>query len=141
MLPGKFNRRALATAASVAALLALSGASAADQEPARKIAASKFDLTPESMPKLFALVRPQETEWRHLQIQWITDVVAVRKQAAKDDKPIVVLYTEVDPTVHDLPPERRRPRSFVHAYLFKDREEFYWDPDKWLDDWKKRRPK
>lgn len=48
---------------------------------------------------------------------------------------------EVDQTTHDLPPERRRPRSFVHAYLFKEREEFYWDPDKWLEDWKRRQPK
>jgi len=45
------------------------------------------------MSKLFALVRPQETEWRHLKVQWLTDVVAARKQAAKEDKPIVVLYT------------------------------------------------
>ena len=37
--------------------------------------------------------RPQSTEWRHLQVQWITDVVAARKQAAKEDKPMVVLYT------------------------------------------------
>ena len=29
----------------------------------------------------------------------------------------------------------------MHAYTFKEREEFYWDPDKWLDDWKKRQPK
>ena len=48
---------------------------------------------------------------------------------------------EVDQTAYDLPPERRRPRSFMHAYTFKDREEFYWDPDKWLDDWKRRQPK
>ena len=48
---------------------------------------------------------------------------------------------EIDPTAYDLPPERRRPRSFMHAYMFKEREEFYWDPDKWLEDWKKRQPK
>ncbi len=30
------------------------------------------------------------------------------------------------------------PRSFVHAYIFRDREHFYWDPEKWEDDWKKR---
>ena len=92
MLP-TFKWRALATAAGVAVVLALQGAGAADKEPARKVAASKLDLTPESMPKLFALVRPQANEWRHLQVQWITDVVAARKQAAKEDKPIVVLYT------------------------------------------------
>ena len=77
----------------VAALLAPTG-SAADKEPTRKAApASKLDLTPENAPELFALVRPQPTEWRHLQVQWMTDVVAARRQAAKDDKPIVVLYT------------------------------------------------
>src|SRR5262249_46614131 len=36
---------------------------------------------------------------------------------------------EIDPTAYDLPAERRRPRSFIHAYIFKDREEHYWDPD------------
>jgi hypothetical protein len=40
-----------------------------------------------------------------------------------------------------LAPERRRPRSFIHAYIFKVREEHYWDPDKWLEEWKKRRKK
>jgi len=45
---------------------------------------------------------------------------------------------ELDPTAYDLPPERRRPRSFMHSYIFKEREEHYWDPDKWLEDWKKR---
>lgn len=48
---------------------------------------------------------------------------------------------EVDDTAYDLPPERRRPRSFVHAYTFRDREPFYWDPDLWLADWKKRQRK
>ena len=60
---------------------------------AEKTAPSKFDLSPESMPGLFALIRPQETEWRHLQVQWMTDVVAARRQAAKEDRPLVVLYT------------------------------------------------
>ena len=91
MLP-KFKWLALA-AAGVAGLLALQGAGAADKEPAKKATASKLDLTPESFPKLFALVRPQATEWRHLQVQWLTDVVAARRLAAKDDKPLVVLHT------------------------------------------------
>lgn len=68
-------------------------ARADDKEPARKPTASKLDLSPQSMPGLLALVRPQETEWRHLQVQWMTDVVAARKLAMKDDKPIVILYT------------------------------------------------
>jgi hypothetical protein len=45
---------------------------------------------------------------------------------------------ELDQTAYDLPPERRRPRSFIHAYIFNNREQFYWDPDKWAEDWRKR---
>ncbi|MCI0456564.1 MAG: hypothetical protein L0Z62_06245 [Gemmataceae bacterium] len=48
---------------------------------------------------------------------------------------------EVDSTAYELPPERRRPRSFMHAYIFRASEEHYWDPDRWLEDWKKRQPK
>ena len=92
MFSCNFKWPALATVAGFA-LLAVPTARAADKEPPRKPAASKLDLTPESMPKLFALVRPQATEWRHLQVQWITDVTAARKRAAKEDKPLVVLYT------------------------------------------------
>jgi hypothetical protein len=83
----KFRRSALVAVAGVAALVALP-AGAAD-----KPAASKLDLTPESASKLHALVRPQQSEWRHLRVRWLTDVIAARKQAAKEDKPIVVLYT------------------------------------------------
>ena len=77
---------ALATIAGVAALLAFQNARDVDKEPANKAHASKLDLTPESMPKLFALVRPQATEWRHLKVQWMTEVVAARKL-------IVICYT------------------------------------------------
>lgn len=45
---------------------------------------------------------------------------------------------ELDQTAYQVPPERRRPRSFIHAYLFNGREQFYWDPAKWEEDWKKR---
>ena len=48
---------------------------------------------------------------------------------------------ELDTSAYDLPAERRRPRSFVHAYIFREREEFYWDPERWLADWQKRQPK
>lgn len=48
---------------------------------------------------------------------------------------------ELDQTAYDLPAERRRPRSFIHAYIFQNREAFYWDPDLWLEDWKKRQKK
>src|SRR5262245_56459023 len=78
---------------AIVTLLAPHGVSAADKDPARKSATSKLDLTPESMPELFALVRPHETEWRHLKVEWLTDVTAARRKAAKEDKPIVVLYT------------------------------------------------
>lgn len=54
---------------------------------------SKDDLTPESFARIHALVRPQEHEWRHLRVQWITDVIAARRKAAEEDKPLVVLYT------------------------------------------------
>jgi hypothetical protein len=48
---------------------------------------------------------------------------------------------ELDESAYRVPAERRRPRSFVHAYIFKDREEFYWNPDRWEEDWKKRQPR
>jgi hypothetical protein len=55
--------------------------------------ASKLDLTPGRLPEMLALVRPRESEWRHLQVRWLTDVVAARKRAAAEDKPIVICYT------------------------------------------------
>jgi hypothetical protein len=54
--------------------------------------ASKNDLTPETFPTLHALIKPQEQEWRHLRVHWITDPVAALKKAAEEDKPIVFLY-------------------------------------------------
>jgi hypothetical protein len=54
---------------------------------------SKIDLTPQSFPRLHSLIRPQDHEWRHLNVHWFTDVVAARKRAADEDKPIVVIYT------------------------------------------------
>jgi hypothetical protein len=54
---------------------------------------SKGDLTPQSFAKLHALIRPHENEWRHLKVEWLTDVVAARKKAADQDKPIVICYT------------------------------------------------
>src|SRR5262249_47542766 len=60
------------------ALLASQPTGAADQEPTKKVVQTKLDLTPESLPQLLALIRPQENEWRHLQVEWLTDVVAAR---------------------------------------------------------------
>lgn len=58
--------------------------------PARS---TKPDLTPASIEKLHTLIRPHENEWRHLNVHWLTDVVAARRQAAEQDKPIVICYT------------------------------------------------
>jgi hypothetical protein len=61
---------------------------------------------------------------------------------ATADAPLALGFAfEVDGSAYRVPAERRRPRSFVHAYIFKEREQFYWDPDKWEEDWKKRQPK
>ena len=54
---------------------------------------AKRDLTPSTFPKLHTLIRPHENEWRHLKVAWLTDVVAARKKAAAEDKPIVICYT------------------------------------------------
>jgi hypothetical protein len=55
--------------------------------------ASKADLTPATFRELHTLVRPHENEWRHLKVDWLTDVVAARKKAVAEDKPIVICYT------------------------------------------------
>jgi hypothetical protein len=55
--------------------------------------AAKVDLMPESFANLHALIRPHKDEWRHLKVQWLTDVVAVRQKAAAEDKPIIICYT------------------------------------------------
>ena len=65
--------------------------SALAQEPTRT--AAKLDLTPQSFAKLHTLIRPHDTEWRHLKVDWLTDVVAARKKAVAEDKPIVICYT------------------------------------------------
>jgi hypothetical protein len=60
-----------------------------------------------------------------------------REATLEDPAPLGFAF-ELDPTAYRSTPERRRPRSFVHAYIFRDRDEFFWDPDKWLEDWKRR---
>jgi hypothetical protein len=56
--------------------------------------------------------------------------------------PLAVGYSfELDRSDYQLPSERRRPRSFVHAYIFNGKEQYYWDPEKWEADWKKRQPR
>jgi hypothetical protein len=54
---------------------------------------SKADLTSDRFERLHALIRPQEHEWRHLRVDWMTDVIAARRKASAQDKPIVLLYT------------------------------------------------
>ncbi|HMF18001.1 MAG TPA: hypothetical protein VKE98_12385 [Gemmataceae bacterium] len=48
---------------------------------------------------------------------------------------------ELDRAAYELPAKRRRPRSFIHAYIFQNREAHYWDPEAWLADWQKRQAK
>lgn len=54
---------------------------------------AKLDLAPQSFDKLHALIRPHDDEWRHLKVNWMTDIVPARKKAAAEDKPIIILYT------------------------------------------------
>jgi hypothetical protein len=69
-----------------------SKAAAVKKEPTGKVnQGSKLDLTPETLPKLLALVRPQDDEFRHLRVHWLTDPVAALKKAAAEDKPLVFL--------------------------------------------------
>lgn len=62
----------------------------------------------------------------------------VRWQAAKPSGPLPLAFAfELDETAYTLPPERRRPRSFIHAYIFREREDYFWDPEKWQAESKK----
>jgi hypothetical protein len=60
---------------------------------AQQPAANKQQLGPQSLHRLHTLIRPHDDEWRHLKVDWLTDVVAARKRAAAEDKPIVICYT------------------------------------------------
>jgi hypothetical protein len=63
-------------------------------EPAKKDRVpAKDSLTPATVAKFQGLIRPHESEWRHLRVNWMTDIVAARKKAAAEDKPIIVLRT------------------------------------------------
>jgi hypothetical protein len=75
-------------------LLALFAAGrSADRSHAADRPADKLDLTPENFSAVRALVRPQGNEWRHLRVHWHTDIVAARKKAAREDKPILLYRT------------------------------------------------
>ena len=45
--------------------------------------AAKLDLALDSFPKLHTLIRPHDDEWRHLQVEWLTDIVAARKSCRR----------------------------------------------------------
>ena len=55
---------------------------------------AKEELTPDTLGEFQALIRPHENEWRHLRVHWLTDIVAARKKAAAEDKPIFIFYTQ-----------------------------------------------
>jgi hypothetical protein len=76
---------------ALAAGCALAASLARGDEPSQP--ATRLDLTRESFGRLHALIRPHAHEWRHLNVNWLTDVVAARKKAAAEDKPIVICYT------------------------------------------------
>jgi hypothetical protein len=83
-----FKRMFAISTGAVVGLAVCAGPGATEAVPA-----SKHDLTPTTLPGLLALVRPHQNEWRHLKVQWLTDVVAARKRAAAEDKPLVICYT------------------------------------------------
>jgi hypothetical protein len=70
--------------------------------------------------------------------EWFVQNWGKRWQPATPETPMPLAFAfELDQTAYELPPERRRPRSFMHAYVFRVREQFYWDADAWLEYWKK----
>jgi hypothetical protein len=66
------------------------GVSAARQD---KAVPSKDFLTPESMGRLHALIRPQKGEYKWDRIPWYASIWHARKAAAAEDKPILVFGT------------------------------------------------
>jgi hypothetical protein len=73
-------------------LLTVSWLLADSPEPKRRTPV-KEQLTPSTLANFQSLIRPQEHEWRHLRVRWLTDIVAARKKAAAEDKPLIVLRT------------------------------------------------
>jgi len=87
-----FAKLKVAAAILLSVGMAGTGAGVAYQALAER-QGSKADLTPQTFAALHAITRPQPGEWRHLKVEWITDVIAARRKAATEDKPMVVLYT------------------------------------------------
>jgi hypothetical protein len=72
--------------------------------------------------------------------RWFTGHKGWKEAVNEAPLPLAFAF-ELDATAYELAPEHRRPRSFMHAYIFRNREEHYWDPDLWLEDWTKRQRK
>ena len=80
--------------AGVAVAVAPLGAADVESESAGEDSAPyKHDLSPDNLQQILNTVRPHGNEWRHLHVEWLTDVVAARKRAAAEDKPIIICYT------------------------------------------------
>jgi hypothetical protein len=88
-------RRSAIVASNLLLCLCGLGPNSQAQEPAlgKPRAPAKENLTPDTFSKFQALIRPQAQEWRHLRVRWLTDIVAARKKAVAEDKPIIVLRT------------------------------------------------
>ena len=84
----------VASVVSMAVFLVQTPAGTGDEPEGKVAKGSKLDLTPENFQKLHTLIRPQDSEWRHLRVHWLTDVVSARKQAAAEDKPIIILQNK-----------------------------------------------
>jgi hypothetical protein len=84
---------AIVATAGLSALEAQQPLSTKDDSAVQGATPSKLDLTPKTWSTLHGLIRPHEQEWRHLKVAWLTDVVAARRRAATEDKPIVICYT------------------------------------------------
>ena len=84
----------IAKLSSALGLLLMTTPALLADEPAKKDRLpARENLTPATFSKFQALIRPHENEWRHLRVRWLTDIVAARKKAASEDKPIIVLRT------------------------------------------------
>jgi hypothetical protein len=84
----KLKGAALVLTAAVA--LTASGSLVHPQDAAQKGEQSKNELTPENFERLLAAIKPQPGECPWDEIPWLTDLWAARKQAAAQDKPILM---------------------------------------------------
>jgi hypothetical protein len=97
--PGKLVLRC----AAAFAVVAVGWAPVSAETPAPEVASPapaansarsvREDLAPQTFARLHTLIRPHDNEWRHLRVEWLTDVIAARRKATAEDKPIVILYT------------------------------------------------